>query len=61
MVGQALTLAGSICAMTQSNKAEGKTHKHSDFQVSARAQKIVAQTMKRMGYVRPGMFKVSTR
>ncbi len=61
MVGQALTLAGMICAMTESDNHDGKVKKHTDFQVSARAQKIVAQTMSKMGYSSPGMFQVRTR
>ncbi len=62
VVGQALTVAASICAMTASNSAKsGKGHQHSDFQISARAQKIVAQTMSKMGYSGPGRFTVRTR
>lgn len=61
VVGQALTLAGMIVAMTENNSTDNKSHGHSDFQVSARAQKIVAQTMKRMGYQRSGIVAVRTR
>jgi len=61
-VGQALTLAGMICSMLEANSSNSNcNHGSTNVQVSARAQKIVAKTMARMGYTQPGMFKVKTR
>ncbi len=61
MVGQAMTLAGSICAMTQREECGSGSGRVSDFKISQRAQKIVAQTMNRMGYARPAHFQVKKR
>jgi len=56
MVGKALTAAGSIAAMFEAQDAQTtkKNNGPVNFQVSARAQKIVAQTLNKVHYVRPG-------